>query len=67
MLIIEQTAKGYRVQAKEPGLGRGFTAQAKDLKGVRLAVNHYFGAHHSAPTFGCPFCELWAHEAVARK
>lgn len=62
MLVISQTHSGFVVRAKEPGFGRGPAAKARDLRAVKLAVDHYYGQgetrrrHHIRTVRACPFC-----------
>ena len=68
-LIIERYGNGFKVRAKELGLGNNQpNVMAKNIREACLAAEHYYGGRlHAGQGTTCPFCRQVAAQAKRAK
>ena len=58
-LVIERDGIGFKVRAKDPGMGRSTPCYARTVLEVAEAVRHYYADATHSPGH-CPFCRMQA-------
>ena len=57
MISIERSNDRFVIRAKNPGSGmRGWSFEAKTLRGVHLIIDHYLAHATHYPKRNCPIC-----------